>query len=177
MVLSQGGGHGSDKRSRHSGRFSGTSSGGRDSYGRGNPPRPFQSALQVSHGASGGHGSQMQYSDQQSYSAPPAPIGALPLQSFQSHHPQQSRACFTCGDMRHISRYCPRASSSSPHQGSRAMVQAPGVPQAAQPARCGGRCARGGGRGARGGAQAARGGGQPTTGRPRDVVQGGEAQP
>ncbi|XP_070008440.1 uncharacterized protein [Nicotiana sylvestris] len=37
------------------------------------------------------------------------------------------------------------------------MVQAPGVPQAAQPARGEGRGAKGGGRGARGGAQAARG--------------------
>lgn len=45
MALTQGGGHGSDKRPRHSGRFNGTSSGCRDSYGRGHPSRPFQSAL------------------------------------------------------------------------------------------------------------------------------------
>ncbi|XP_070014495.1 uncharacterized protein [Nicotiana sylvestris] len=79
MVLSQGGGHGSDKRPRHSGRFSGTSSGGRDSYGRGHPPRPFQSALQVSHSTPGGSGSQPYYSAQQSISAPP-------LQSFRGGH-------------------------------------------------------------------------------------------
>ncbi|XP_070008141.1 uncharacterized protein [Nicotiana sylvestris] len=54
MVLSQGGGHGLDKRPCHSCRFSGASSGGRDSYGRGYPSRFFQSALQVSHDASGG---------------------------------------------------------------------------------------------------------------------------
>ncbi|XP_075096500.1 uncharacterized protein LOC107804935 [Nicotiana tabacum] len=165
-----------DKRPRHSGRFSGTSSEGRDSYGRGHPPRPFQSALQVSHGTSGG-GSQTHYSDQQPYSAPSAPISAPPLQSFQGRQPQQPWACFTCGDTRHIARYCPRASSSSLHQGSRVMVQAPDVPQPAQPARGGGRGVRGGGRGPRGGAQAARGGGQPATGRPRKVVQGGGAQP
>ncbi|XP_070025492.1 uncharacterized protein [Nicotiana sylvestris] len=47
MVLSQGSGHGSDKRPRHSGRFSGSSFESRDSYGRGHPPRPFQSALQA----------------------------------------------------------------------------------------------------------------------------------
>ena len=57
------------------------------------------------------------------------------------------------------------------------MVQAPGVPQPAQPARGGGRGARGGGRGIKGGAQTTRGGGQPAAGRPRDVVQGGGAQP
>lgn len=57
IVLSQGGGHGSDKRPRHLGRFSGTSSRGRDSYGRSHHPRPFQSALQVSYGVSGSHGS------------------------------------------------------------------------------------------------------------------------
>ncbi|XP_070021176.1 uncharacterized protein [Nicotiana sylvestris] len=51
------------------------------------------------------------------------------------------------------------------------MVQEPGVPQAAQPARGGGRGARGGGRGARGRAQAAKGGGHPVAGCPRDIVQ------
>ncbi|XP_070015094.1 uncharacterized protein [Nicotiana sylvestris] len=115
MVLSQGGGHGSDKRLRHSGRSSGTSSGGRDSYGRGHPPRPFQSALQVSHGTPGGRGSQTHYSDKQSYSATSTPISAPPLQGFQGHQPQQPRACFTYGDTRHIVRYCPRASSNFSH--------------------------------------------------------------
>lgn len=99
------------------------------------------------------------------------------LQSFQGRQPQQPRACFTCGDTRHNARYCPRAPSSSQHQGSRAIVQAPGVPQPAQPSRGGVRGARGGGRGIRGGAQAARGRGQPAAGRPKDVVQGGGAQP
>ncbi|XP_009757891.2 uncharacterized protein [Nicotiana sylvestris] len=132
MVLSHGGGQGSDKRPHHLGRFRGTSSEGRDSYGRGHPPRPFQSALQAFHGASGRRGPLIQYSDQQSFSAPPAPISAPPLQSFQGCQPQQPRACFTCGNTRHIARYCPGASSSSSHQGSRAMVQAPDVPQPSQ---------------------------------------------
>ncbi|XP_070016045.1 uncharacterized protein [Nicotiana sylvestris] len=156
MVLSQGGGHGSDKRPLHSGRFSGTSSGGRESYGRGHPPRPFQSALQVFHGTSGGRGSHTHYSDQQPYSAPPAPIAAPSLQSFRGGH---------------------SAPGSSQHQSSRAIVPAPGVPQPTQPARCGGRGARGGGRGHRGGAQATRDGGQPTAGHHRDMVQGGGPQP
>ncbi|XP_070027685.1 uncharacterized protein [Nicotiana sylvestris] len=177
MVFPYGGGHGSDKRPRHSGRFSGTFSGGRDSYGRGHPPRPFQSALQVSHGASVGHGPPMQYSDQQSFSIAPTPISAPPLQSFQGRQPHQPRACFTYGNSSHIARYCPRSLSSSPHQGSRAMVQAPDVLQTTQPARSGGRGTRGGGRGPRGGAQAARSGGQPATGCPREVVQGGGAHP
>ncbi|XP_019233108.1 PREDICTED: F-box protein At2g26160-like [Nicotiana attenuata] len=72
MVLSQGGDQGSDKRPRHSGRFSGDSSGDRDSFG--------------------GRGSHIQYSDQQSYNAYPAPISAPPLQSFQGRQFQQQKA-------------------------------------------------------------------------------------
>ncbi|XP_070015922.1 uncharacterized protein [Nicotiana sylvestris] len=102
LELSQGGGYGSDKRPRHSGRFSGTLSGGRDSYGRGHPPRPFQSALQTSHGSLVSRGSQPQYSDQQLFSSPSAPISAPPLRYYQ-----QPRACYTCGDVSHIARYCP----------------------------------------------------------------------
>lgn len=59
MVLSQVSGQGSDKRPCHSGRFSGASLGGRDSFGRGHPPRPFHLALQAYHGAPGGCGSHM----------------------------------------------------------------------------------------------------------------------
>ncbi|XP_070007407.1 uncharacterized protein [Nicotiana sylvestris] len=99
----------------------------------------------------------MQYPNQQSYNALPAPISALRLQSFRGGHSgrqgqqsQQPRACYTCGDTGHIDRFCPQAPSSSQDQGSRAMIQAPGVPQPAQPARGGGRGARGGGRGTRG---------------------------
>ncbi|XP_070023802.1 uncharacterized protein [Nicotiana sylvestris] len=168
LTLSQGGGHGSDKRPCHSGKFSGTSSGGRDSYGRGHPSRPFQSALQASHGTPGGRGSQPQYSDQQLFSSPSAPISAPSLR-----YSQQSRACYTCVDVSHIARYCPRASSSSQQQGPRPMIQAPVAPQPAQPARGGGRGHRGGTRGLRGGAQTARGRGQPTADRPRDMIQGG----
>ncbi|XP_070005554.1 uncharacterized protein [Nicotiana sylvestris] len=179
IVLSQGGCHRSDKRPRYSGRFNGTSSGGRDSYGRDYPPRPFQSTLQVSHGTSGGRGSHMHNYDQQPYSSPPTPIGAPPLQSFRGvhlgRHVQQQRACYTCGEPGHIARFCPRAPGSSQYQRSRAMVLAPGVPHPAQPARGGGRGARGGGRGHRGGAQTARDGGQPIVARPRDIVQGGGA--
>ncbi|XP_070012155.1 uncharacterized protein [Nicotiana sylvestris] len=124
MNLFQGSGQGSDKRPCHSGRFNGASSGGRDSFGRGHPPRLFHLAIQAFHGAPGGRGSYMQYSDQQFYSAPPAPISAPSLQSFQGGYPgrqgqfqgqqsQQQRACYTCGDTKHIARFCPRTSSSS----------------------------------------------------------------
>ncbi|XP_070003401.1 uncharacterized protein [Nicotiana sylvestris] len=60
-------------------RFSGVTSRGRDSFGRGHPPRSFHSSLQASHGAPGGRGSHMQYFDQLPYSAPPASISAPPL--------------------------------------------------------------------------------------------------
>ena len=82
LVLTQGG-QGSDKRPSHSGEFSGASSRGRSTFGRGHSPRPFHSALQASHGASGGRGPQMHYSDQLAYGAPPTPISAPPLQSHQ----------------------------------------------------------------------------------------------
>nr|XP_009764153.1 PREDICTED: DNA-binding protein HEXBP-like [Nicotiana sylvestris] len=138
MVLADGSGQGSNKRSRHSGGFSGASSRGRGTFGRGHPPRPFHSALQASHGASGGRGPHMHYSDQLAYSAPPALISTPSLQSFQGgysgrhgqfqgHQSQQPRSCYTCGDPRHIARSCPHASSISQHQGSRAMVTTPGA--------------------------------------------------
>ncbi|XP_070032857.1 uncharacterized protein [Nicotiana tomentosiformis] len=49
MVRGQERGAISNKRPRHSDSFSGALSGGRDSFGRGYLPRPFQSALQASH--------------------------------------------------------------------------------------------------------------------------------
>ncbi|XP_070040333.1 uncharacterized protein [Nicotiana tomentosiformis] len=161
MVLAQGSGQGSDKWPRHSGGFS---------------------------GASGGHVPQMHYSDQLPYSAPPAPISAPPLQSFQGgysgrhdqFHGQQSQqpmSCYTCGDPRHISRFFPRTSGSSQHQSSRALVPVPVAAMPAQPARGRGQAARGRGQTVRGVGQAVRGGDQPARGHPRDVVQGGGAQP
>uniref|UniRef100_A0A1U7W6R5 Uncharacterized protein LOC104224374 n=1 Tax=Nicotiana sylvestris TaxID=4096 RepID=A0A1U7W6R5_NICSY len=87
-------------------------------------PQPTQPAI-------GGvsHGSQPQYSDQQLFSSPSAPISAPPLR-----YSQQSRPCFTYGDVRHISRCCPRASDISQQQGPRPMIQAPVAPQPTQPA-------------------------------------------
>ncbi|XP_070044821.1 uncharacterized protein [Nicotiana tomentosiformis] len=82
LVLIQGG-QGYEKRHLHSGEFSSASSRGRSTFGRSHPPRPFHSALQASHSASGGRGPQMHYSDQLAYSAPPASISAPPLQSYQ----------------------------------------------------------------------------------------------
>ncbi|XP_070025112.1 uncharacterized protein [Nicotiana sylvestris] len=179
MVLAQGSSQGSDKWPRHSSRFSGASFGGRDSFGRGHPPRPFQSVLQASHGDPGGCGSHMRYSDQLPYNAPPAPISAPLLQSFQGGYSgrqvqfqgqqsQQPMSCYTCGDTRHIARFGPRASSSSQHRGPHAMIPAPGVPPPAQPA-------NGMGRGVKGRGQVARGGGQPVGGPPWDIVQSGGA--
>ncbi|XP_070043286.1 uncharacterized protein [Nicotiana tomentosiformis] len=56
MVISQDRGPVPNKRPRHSGNFRDSLSGGRGTFSRGNPPRPFYSALQTSHGASGSHG-------------------------------------------------------------------------------------------------------------------------
>nr|XP_009630514.1 DNA-binding protein HEXBP-like [Nicotiana tomentosiformis] len=147
MVLGLGG-QGSDKTPRYSGGFSGASSGGGGTYGRGHSSRPFHSALQISHGAPGGRGPYMPYSNQ------PAPISAPHLQSFQSGYSgrqgqfagqqsQHPRSCCTCGDPRHIARYCPRVSRSSLYQSSRAMVLAPAAALPAQPARGMGQVARG----------------------------------
>ncbi|XP_070042962.1 uncharacterized protein [Nicotiana tomentosiformis] len=124
MVLTQRGGQGSNKRPRHSGGFSSASSGGKGTFGRGHPPRPFHLALQASYYASSGRGPHMPYFDELVYSAPPAPISAALLQSFQGGYSgrhgqfqgqqsQQPTSCYTCGDPRHIARFCPRPSSSS----------------------------------------------------------------
>ncbi|XP_070014823.1 uncharacterized protein [Nicotiana sylvestris] len=152
MVLAQESGQGSNKRSHHSGIFSGASSGGKDYFGRGNPPKPFQSTLQAFHGVPGGR---------------------VLICSRQGQQSQQPKSCYTCGDTRHIARFCPRALSSSQHQCSHAMVLAPGVPPPSQIAKGRGRGVRGGGQVVRGGGQAARGGSQLVGGRPRDVVQSG----
>nr|XP_009804477.1 PREDICTED: uncharacterized protein LOC104249704 [Nicotiana sylvestris] len=78
----------------------------------------------------GGRGPQMQYPNQQSYSAPPAPISAPTFQSFRDDHlgrqvqqSQQPRACYTCGDLGHIARsqaayYAPPLSSAPPARGA-----------------------------------------------------------
>ncbi|XP_070025180.1 uncharacterized protein [Nicotiana sylvestris] len=94
----------------------------------------------------------------------------MPSYELQGQQPQQPRTCYTCGDPRHIARFCPRTSRIYPQQGSRAMVQAPGVPSPARPARGGGRVVSGGG-------QAARGRGQLVGSHLGDVVQSGRAQP
>ncbi|XP_070055332.1 uncharacterized protein [Nicotiana tomentosiformis] len=122
MVLAQERGQGYDKKPHQFGRFSGSSSGGRGNFGRVHPPRPFHSALQASHSASGGHGHYMSHSDQLAYSAPPVPINAPPIRGDQSGYPgrhgqfkgqqsQQPKTCYTCGDLRHITRFFPRASA------------------------------------------------------------------
>ena len=90
MVLTQGG-QGSDKRPRHSGEFSGASSRGRGTFGRGHPPRPFHSSLQASHSASGSRDPYVPSSGQSAYSAPPAPISAPPVQFLP---PQHQDGCF-----------------------------------------------------------------------------------
>ncbi|XP_070049419.1 uncharacterized protein [Nicotiana tomentosiformis] len=92
------------------------------------------------------------------------------LGQFQGQQSQQPRSCYTCGDPRHITRFCHRASSSSQHQGCRAMVPTPGASPPAHPARGRGQAARGRG-------QAARDGGQPAKARPRNIVQSGGPQP
>ncbi|XP_070046930.1 uncharacterized protein [Nicotiana tomentosiformis] len=83
---------------------------------------------------------------------------------------QQPRSCYTCGDPRHIARFCPRSQGSMQQQGSRAMIPAPIASPPTQ-------LARGRGQATRGGGQAIRGGGQPDGGHLRDAVQSGEAQP
>ncbi|XP_070045075.1 uncharacterized protein [Nicotiana tomentosiformis] len=77
----------SDKRPRHSSSFSGDSSGGRVTFGRVHPPRPFHSALQASHSTSGSHGPYVSHLEQLAYSAPPTHISAPSIQSYQSGYP------------------------------------------------------------------------------------------
>ncbi|XP_070054667.1 uncharacterized protein [Nicotiana tomentosiformis] len=74
----------SDKRPHHYGSFSGASSRGRGTFGRGHPSQSFQSALQASQSASGSHGLYVSHCGQPTYSAPSAPISAPPIQSY--HH-------------------------------------------------------------------------------------------
>ncbi|XP_070036187.1 uncharacterized protein [Nicotiana tomentosiformis] len=169
------------KRPRYSGNFRGASSGGRGTYGRGHPPKPFYSALQASHGASGSHGPIMSYSRQQTFSAHSTPISAPSLQSHYSRYPacsghlqlqqpQQQDECYDCGNIGHIRRYCPRLSSNRSQQDSRAIIPAPVAPSPSRPARGRGQTARGGGRVVRGECQ-------PVRGHPRDVAPTGRAWP
>ncbi|XP_070055112.1 uncharacterized protein [Nicotiana tomentosiformis] len=74
----------SDKRPRHYGNFRGVSPGGRSTYGRDHPPRPFYLALQASHGASGSHSPIVPYSWKPAFSTHSALISALPLQIHYS---------------------------------------------------------------------------------------------
>ncbi|XP_070039826.1 uncharacterized protein [Nicotiana tomentosiformis] len=133
MVLAQERGQGYDKRPHQLGGFIGASSGGRGTYGRGHPPRPFYSALQTSHGASGSHDPIMPYFGQSTFSAHSAPITAQLLQSHYSGNPsrsgqlQQTRqqdGCYECGYIGHISRYFLRLSSNRSRQDSPAIIPA-----------------------------------------------------
>ncbi|XP_070032813.1 uncharacterized protein [Nicotiana tomentosiformis] len=172
MVRGQERGPMSDKRPRHSSGFGGALSGGRGTFGRGHPPRPFQLALQASHSALGSHGPYVSHSGQPSYSAPSTVISVPPIQSchrgysarsgqLQLHQPQQQDGCFECGGTGHIRRLCPRLLNGILHQSSRAMVSAPVASPLAQPARGRGKAARGGGQAIKGEGQAIRGGGRP----------------
>ena len=70
MVRSQERGTVYDKRPRHFGSFSGDSSGGMGTFGRGHPHRPFQSALQEPYGDSGSRGLYVSHPEQLAYSSP-----------------------------------------------------------------------------------------------------------
>ncbi|XP_070035363.1 uncharacterized protein [Nicotiana tomentosiformis] len=142
-----------DKRPCHSGSFSGASSGGKGTFGRGHPPMPFQLALQASHSALGSHRPYIPHSGQPAYNAPSAPISAPPIQSYQlgyptrSGHlqlqlPQQQDRCFKCGGTSHIKRFCLRLLGGMPQQSSHAMVLALVAPLPVQPARGKGQAAR-----------------------------------
>ncbi|XP_070055014.1 uncharacterized protein [Nicotiana tomentosiformis] len=116
MVHSQKRGSVSDKRPRYSGSFSGVSSEGRGTLGRGHPPKPFQSALQASHSVSVSRGPYVSHSRQLAYSAQSAPISAPPIHSYHHGYParssqlqlqqqQQQDGCFKCGGTGHIRRF------------------------------------------------------------------------
>ncbi|XP_070041315.1 uncharacterized protein [Nicotiana tomentosiformis] len=147
-----------DKRPRHSGGFSGTSSGGRGTFGRIHPPRPFQSALQASHSASSSHGPYVSHSGFLAYCAPSAPISAL-----------RSKATT-------VVIWLVRVSFSISSHNNKRGISSMGV-LVTSGARGRIQSARGGGQAVRDRGQAVRGGGQPTRGRPRDEGQGGGAQP
>ncbi|XP_070032003.1 uncharacterized protein [Nicotiana tomentosiformis] len=72
----------SDKRPRYVRGFNGASSRGRGSFGRGYHIRQVQSALQVTHGASGSCGAYESLPEQLAFSTPPALISAPPIQCY-----------------------------------------------------------------------------------------------
>ncbi|XP_070050711.1 uncharacterized protein [Nicotiana tomentosiformis] len=86
MIRSQGREILSEKRPRHFGAFSGASSGGKGSLGRGHPPRPIHLVLQASHSASCSRGSYGYHLEQLAYSTPSAPISAPSLQSYHNDY-------------------------------------------------------------------------------------------
>ncbi|XP_070032056.1 uncharacterized protein [Nicotiana tomentosiformis] len=76
-----------EKRPRHFGGFSGASSGGWGSFGRGYPSRLVQSVLQASYGSSSSRGSYGSRPELLAYNAPSSPISAPSIQSYHSGYP------------------------------------------------------------------------------------------
>nr|XP_016480043.1 PREDICTED: uncharacterized protein LOC107801264 [Nicotiana tabacum]XP_016480051.1 PREDICTED: uncharacterized protein LOC107801264 [Nicotiana tabacum] len=82
MVCGQERGPVSDNRTHHFGGFSGALSGYIGTFGKGHPPRSFQSMLQASHGASGSRGPHVSHPKPLACSAPSTPISTPPIQSY-----------------------------------------------------------------------------------------------
>ncbi|XP_070049526.1 uncharacterized protein [Nicotiana tomentosiformis] len=152
------------KRSPESGTHSGTRDPGARRRGRGYRSRPIHLMFPAVSGIPVPYRPQEPYYAPPVSSAPPA-RGAFSCQSSrpcpsQSQKSCPPRACFKCGDTRHMVKDCPRLRRGAPPRtsqppcappGPQAMIPAPSTAPPSQPAQGGGR----GGRGRpRGGGQA-----------------------
>lgn len=115
----------SDKRPCYFGSFSGASSGGKCSFGRGHAILPVQLVFQVSYGTSGGHGAYGLRFKKPAFSASPTPNSAPPIQIYHGGYsgrqgqlllqqPRQLRGFYVCRHLRYFMILFQGSQSSMP---------------------------------------------------------------